>query len=404
MTRRWPPEVELILACARLSLDPTRSALVRATAGQALDWDLILRMAQTHAVTPLLWHNLARTAREVVPPDVMARLGGQVRFITRNNLFLVSRLLPLLREFQTRGIRVLTLKGPSLAAGVYRDLALRPFRDLDLLVHPRDVGRAHELLTGLGFRMGWFERGWEYHYERNGVELQVDLHERIAADYYPTPAQFDSLWERRRPVAIAGGAVDSIGPEDLLLILGVQLAKDCRVWKQRLIQVCDTTELIRGTPGMDWSFVLERARAMSGERIILLSLRLAQQLLEAELPPEVVARIAADPMVDRLSAEVAERCFPHAAGSSLALRRRADDLFADSGFHLRSRERTRDKLDYVWRYARLRLRRVVTPTDKDREFVTLPRGLGLLYYAVRPLRIVSDMTRRRGWFAGSRLS
>lgn len=378
--------------------------MVRATATQALDWDLIVRTAQTHAVIPLLWRNLGRSAREVVPPDVLARLSGEVRSITRNNLFLVSQLVPLLREFQSRGIRVLALKGPSLAAGVYRDLTLRPFRDLDLLVHARDVARARELLTGLGFRMGWSERGWEYHYERNGVELQVDLHERIAADYYPTPAQFDSLWQRRRPVAIAGGTVDSMGPEDLLLILGVQLAKDCRVWKQRLIQVCDTTELIRGTPGMDWDFVLERARAMRGERIILLSLRLAQLLLEAELPTVVVSRMAADPMVDRLAGEVAARCFPEAVGSSLAVRRREDDLFADSAFHLRSRERVRDKLAYVWLYSRLRLRRLVTPTDKDRQFVALPRGLGLLYYALRPLRIVGDVVRRRGRFEGSRLS
>ena len=101
-------------------------------------------------------------------------------------------------------------------------------------------------------------------------------------------------------------------------------------------------------------------------------------------------------MVERLSVEVAGRFFPEAGGSTVALKRRADDLFVDSGFHLRSRERLRDKLDYLRLYSTVRLRRMVTPNHRDHEFMTLPEKLGFLYYLVRPVRLAGSLFQRWG--------
>jgi len=393
------PELELILCCARTTLEPDRVDRVRTLLRGGIDWGLVFQAAQPQAVVPLLWSNLNRVASHTVPPAVLHHLSAYVRTTARSNLVLAGQLLRLLPEFANHGIPAIAIKGPALAAAVYGDLTLRQFRDLDLLVHPRDVERAKKLLLSLGYHIAWFEPGCEYHFLKGEGELLVDLHERIAPRYYPMPATFDSLWRRVQPVALGGGTVPSLGPEDLLLILSVQLAKDCRTWKQRLIQLCDTFELIRAHPRLDWEFILERARRMRGERIFLLDLRLAQALLDAVLPPEVGARIQADPMVDRLATEVSARFFPEVDGPPRALRNRLEVHYVDSGFHLRVRERVRDKLDYLRLYAQLRFRRLVSPTEMDRRSISLPGALAFLYYLVRPLRIIGDWMRRRGRFS-----
>ena len=59
--------------------------------------------------------------------------------------------------FGERGIRVILLKGPALAAWLYED-AFRGYGDVDLLLEEGRMGDAEEALAELGFRYG--QPGW----------------------------------------------------------------------------------------------------------------------------------------------------------------------------------------------------------------------------------------------------
>ena len=384
-------EVELLLCCARTEIDPYAVSRIVALLRESIDWEFLRLMALAQGVGPLLYSGLRRTCPDGVPDGVLDELRGFVRANARRNLLLTGRLLRLLAAFRNRGIRAIPFKGPVLAVQVYRDLALRPFVDIDVLVHERDAAGAKALLTAHGYRQV-MSHPWEAPFEdESGVS--VDLHWGIAPSYDPAPRTFEQLWTRLVPVSLSGTEVGTFSPEDLLLILSIQLAKDCRESRQRLLQICDTAELIRSHPGLDWKHALSLARAAGGERILQLDLLLAHDLLDASLPEVVLRSAQGSHAVRALAREVEARMF-QAAGAPELLPRgagRPSDDFDD--FYVRTRERLSDKLRYFALRARDRIRLVVRPSGRDREFLPLPAWLGFLYYLVRPVRVLSSWIR-----------
>ena len=349
-------------------------------------------MALAQGVGPLLYSGLRRACPEGVPDGVLGELRTYVRASARRNLFLTGRLLRLLAALRSHGIRAIPFKGPVLAVQVYRDLTLRPFVDVDVLVHERDAPGAKALLTAHGYRRTMFHP-WEAAFEDDSG-VSVDLHWGIAPRYDPTPQTFEQFWTRLVPVSLSGTEVLTLAPEDLLLILSIQLAKDCRESRHRLVQICDTTELIRSHPGLDWKHVLELARAAGGERILLLDLLLAHDLLAAPVPEAVLRPALESRAVPALAREVEARMFP-AAGAPEVLSTDSGAVSDDLAFYVRTRERFSDKLRYLGLRARDRIGLAVRPSARDRDFLPLPAWFGFLYYFVRPVRVLSGRMRTR---------
>jgi hypothetical protein len=383
-------EVELLLCCARTHLSPSAASRIKARLQESIDWDRLRLMALAQGVGPLLYRSLRQTPPETVPGPVLEELRSYVRSNVRRNLLLTGRLLRLLPAFKDRGIRAIPFKGPLIAVQVYGDLTLRPFTDIDVLVHERDAAGAKALLTAHGYQQR-MSHPWEAPFEdESGVS--VDLHWGIGPSYDPTPQTFEQLWTRVLPVSLAGVEVPTLAPEDLLLILSIQIAKDWRESRQRLLQICDTAELLRRHPNLDWKQVLGLARAAGGERILQLDLLLAHDLLGAPLPEAVLRATQGSRVARTLAREFKAQMFPVAAAAELR--------FTDSGlprdkpvFYARTRERLRDKLRYFGLRARDRIGLVVHPSRSDREFLPLPAWLGFLYYFVRPVRVLSRRIR-----------
>jgi hypothetical protein len=385
-------EVELLLCCARTDIEPSALPRIRTLARESIDWELLRVMSLAQGVGPLLYSALRQTCPEGVPDGVLDELRRNVRASARRNLLLTGRLLRLLAAFRSRGIRAIPFKGPLLAVQVYRDLTLRPFVDIDVLVHERDAAGAKALLMEHGYRQQMVHP-WEASFEDDSG-VSVDLHWGIAPSYDPTPQTFEQLWTRLVPVSLSGTEVLTLAPEDLLLILSIQLAKDSRESRQRLVQICDATELIRGHPGLDWEHVLTLARAAGGERILLLDLLLAHDLLAAPVPQPVLRPALASREVPALAREVEARMFP-TIGAPEHLSTDSALMSNDLAFYVRTRERFADKLRFLGLRARDRVGLAVRPSARDRAFLPLPAWLGFLYYVVRPVRILSGRTWRR---------
>jgi hypothetical protein len=153
------------------------------------------------------------------------------------------------------------------------------------------------------------------------------------------------------------------------LILCVHGAKD--VW-ERLEWICGIAELLRAHQEMDWEAVSRNAKELGVERIVLLGLCLARELFNANLPDTVLHDIETQPMIARLAREVKEsvlRADPQTPG----LRKRIL-------FHLRTRERMRDRVRYC-------VRLLFTTTPIDWQTLPLPASLSFLYALLRPFRL-----------------
>jgi hypothetical protein len=76
----------------------------------------------------------------------------------QHNLLFAGELLRLLAEFKKNGVAIAAFKGIVLAESLYRDLSLREFCDLDLIVHQEDLSKAENILAACGYRASFLDK------------------------------------------------------------------------------------------------------------------------------------------------------------------------------------------------------------------------------------------------------
>jgi hypothetical protein len=328
---------------------------------------------------------LKKVDPQLVPPTIMARLDEHFRFNARHNFRLLDELLTILKLFESNGIEVAPFKGPTLAILVYGNLGFREFSDLDILVRPDNVIKAKNLLCSIGYqpeiqlagaRLEHFiQSQHELLFRREADGNMVELHWKIDSKYFSFSLNVQDVWMRLKPVTIAGTTVMTLAREDLLLYLCAHGAK--HLW-ERLEWICGVAELVREAGRLDWTVLLKRATKLKGERTLFLGLLLANDLLEASLPPRVLQEAHSDEVVTSLASWVRERLFDkrlHEAGP-----------IECAIFYFKLNRRKRDGLMYGLRYA-------LTPTVADIGKWELPRVLSPFYLLFRPIRVV----QKYGW-------
>jgi hypothetical protein len=380
------PEIELLLCCARTYIDFETAKRIKILLKKDIDWDYLIQTALWHGVIPLLYSSLNTTCPEAVPTTRLTQLRNYFYTNVRRNLFLTGQLIKVLNLFEANGIPAIPYKGPVLAAVAYGNLALRQFCDLDILIHERDILSTKNLLISEGYQLQ-LQLNWEYHFVHKDSRLNLDIHWGITQRERPFPLDFERLWSRLEPLSLAGKKVLSLQPEDLLLILCVQVTKDCWQWKElvvKLAKICDIAELIRVYPVMDWNSIVEQAGKLGSERILFFSLLLARDLLGTPLPEEILQRKQAHPVVEALALQVRERLFCADYKFGVADRPPKFLEIEKNLFYFRVRERLRDRVPYFLHLVHV----AIAPSVEDRTFLPLPPSGSFLYYLIRPIRVI----------------
>ena len=364
--------------------------LVREWAREGLDWDALVEAAEYHGLAPSLYRIVNSACPALVPENVASVLRDCYRDSARRSLILTARLFVLLDAFEAEGIPVVPLKGPVLAESLYPDPLLRPFSDLDLLIHKQDVPAALRLLTqglptqeryALGAHLArlslpaLMKLNCELLFRQERMP-QVDIQWDTAQPGYPFRFDVEILWRSLGRTRIGGREVASPSAESLLLFLCVHGAK--HLWS-RLQWLGDVARLVRVQP--DISGALDLATETRCVRPVLLGLLLAHDLLRAPVPQAILERARSTEPVASLARQVILRLnrVPPVEPESLDI----------TMFNARMAERTWDKVRH---YAAL----LKSPTEAELEWLPLPEKLFFLYY---PLR-----AGRMAWKYGARLA
>lgn len=377
---------QLLVWSAHVDSHAATSGQIEQLLRQSIDWKYLVPAAHVHGVMPLLWRRLEQLEAGGIPGWVRDQFRASYLHNARRNLFLTGELLRLLELLDNAGVAAIPFKGPSLAASLYGDVALRQFCDLDLLVPAHAVAHVRDLLVAHGFEPEYSLSGAQhdalltlrnempFRNRDRGFFLEVQW--QITPKFFSFPLEMEGLWTRLRLISLGGKTVRGLNPEDLLLILCVHGAK--HLW-ERLSWIRDVAQLVATHPDLDWDRIMERARSLGVERMLLLGLFLSNNLLGARLPNVLLHRIQADTAVRALARQVKRRLFP------------ADDqvpgMFASSWFHVSARERWQDKLRYGYGFA-------VTPNVGDLALLQLPAALAPLHAALRPFRLAGKYTRQ----------
>ncbi|WP_414565662.1 MULTISPECIES: nucleotidyltransferase family protein [unclassified Anabaena] len=340
-------EIELLLNSVRTHPDPSTTEQIKTLLEQDLDWTYIIQTATFHKVMPLLYQNLNTICPELVPQDILAELLYYFKANARRNLFLTNELLKLLNLFESHNLTVIPIKGPILAVSVYNNLALRQFGDIDILVRPQDAIIARDLLVTQGFQNTYnhtreqevarlkspYCKDNNYTHKHTGVNL--DLHWQLLQKYLSFPIAHERLWQRHALVTVAGKTVINLSPEDNLLFLCVHACRDR--WN-KLSLISDIAALICVTPEINWDLLIKQAQELGCWKRFLLGIILAKNLLETDLPTEILSKIEAEPGLVAMTTQVRERLFIQTYKSPA--------LWTRYLFDLNIRERLQDKVKY----------------------------------------------------------
>ncbi len=284
-------------------LEPTASELERINQllPQVEDWERVVRLLLKQGSAPLLHVKLPKLTNAALIP------AGYRSFLQQAYYKSLTRGMLLYASFDEviealQGMDVLVLKGAYLSEHLYKDIALRQFSDLDLLVHEADGLRALAALQAIGFSPRASKPVSKFvemhsdvvHYapmERG--EVSVEIHIKLHSPNKQYQLSMADIWQRSQAVTIHQKAVRVMSTDDLLIHLCVHAYKHFMEGEIQLKSFNDLVNLLRTLPtSYNW-IALEQLCVQYGcADIVFGYLLLTHKHYPAPLPAWIASKYA----------------------------------------------------------------------------------------------------------------
>lgn len=311
-------EIELVLRCARPVSDTLNNARILQLLERGnIDWVVVLQMARSHGVIPLVYRALRDVPDSLVHDASMNAIRKDFHTIGLLIQLQVKALKQLEATLESNKIAHLVFKGLPLGSEAYGNPIWRKPGDLDILIEDQEYERVKVLLTGLGYHIDVpEERDEAQHFRRQhqmtfrGTHCDIDVHCTLQQRSFfkkPYAATFDNeaIWERSRMVTVEGSPIPCLSPEDLLCLLCVHGAK--HGWF-KLYLIVDLAAYISSVP-LDWQRVMALGKRLKATRLIHLGIHLAERLFGVRLPRSIASVICEDRTLSNLGDRILHRLF-----------------------------------------------------------------------------------------------
>jgi hypothetical protein len=375
------PEFHLAAACAIWPASDRRIEAIRARAAGRLDWLRFRRVIERHRVVGLVHEGLT-SAKATVPPEVAGQIGVRAEILVRNNLAMAAEALRLQCLFDEADIRVLFIKGTSLAVLAFGNIGLAGGQDIDLLVPPRALPAAISLLERAGYRrydpppdisgaqlqlVSSLRKDLGFIHQESG--LLIELHWRLFLN--PHAMLATSIFAASRVVPLTGTAgLRTMGEEDLFAYLCLHGALH---WWNRLKWLADVNALLAQTSESSVERLIRAAEVRGAGRAAAQAVLLCRRLMGTPLPAPLVAPLGKSVVVRWLEA----------TALSAMTTGQGEGHPHDARFGTTRGSLSTFLLNRSWRY---RLEELNTHLINQTDVLTvaLPKRLRFLYPVLRP--------------------
>ncbi len=384
---QYKNEIDLLLACTRKPSSEGATARIAQALAHDLDWDFLLRVTYRNAVFPLVFTNLLKAEPNALSGEVRSRVTEALKHHTETNMFLTSQLFRIIKTFESADIPLLPFKGALLSIQAYGNPALRMYGDLDVLVQPKHLDEAIELLQKNGYRpvtsVSWLQKSnWyisrqkDVHFVDATDQTILELHWKLSGSHFGLPKEMNRLWNRLESLCLAGTSVPNLSFNDLLIYLCLHGSRHS--W-ERFGWICDVYYLLTSRDDIDWVTILTESKRLGCENVVALGLKLVNEFFEYPIPFAFNDSIIQNPVYNEIVSEVRNRIFaPENVQVELG------DRYA---FHLKLKERRIDRWKLHVHYLSWYLRIILKPNRMDRDVLHLPRLLYPAYFITRPIRL-----------------
>ncbi|MGI6483983.1 MAG: nucleotidyltransferase family protein [Methanobacterium sp.] len=310
-------EDELLIYLVQTSLNHETEIEVKNLFENGVDMDYLFAKASYHGLSPLVYCSL-KNYQDNLTENVWRSWEDNFFRNTQKNLLFMGELLKLLQIFNKNNIIVIPYKGPIMALYSYGHLSLREFRDLDIYINKSDFYNVKKILVNENYETvlnldsskeeEYMKSQREYKFKNKYNGLNLEIHWNVAgfSFSFPYESSFPISKNLFKIISINDQEIKMFSDEDLLLILSLHSAG--HLWS-RLLWVCDIAELIKGSEGMDWDQIIEKAKYLAIERILYLNLSLSQIIFNLKLPKKVQNCIKDETQVEILEEQVLNLIF-----------------------------------------------------------------------------------------------
>ena len=257
---------------------------------QSCDLPTLAALAEVHRAAPWLSAAVAGQPALAGLPGVelIHQAGARQTF---HALRLYGELCRLVAELNAAGAPVVVLKGPVVAQHYYPDPSLRPYGDIDILVHERDLKHVSMLLLARGYheKNGADDHAGERIHECHGIFQRIFINDQtgmiveVHCDHLQIglePVGMDQIWESSVPLSVGQGSAGALEDHDLFVQLCVHLQ---RHGYERLIWFKDLDLIVR-RDSLDWRSVSRRAEEQGCLGAVAYALSLLPGMLGTPLP------------------------------------------------------------------------------------------------------------------------
>ncbi len=279
----WTKEERLLIKAATLHLSERDKKEIEKLSSPPVDWFALSISALKEGVEGLLYTNFRllqeecpylKKGVEALKPYYYDSLLTGMRVWKELNEFLPS----LVEEVHP----LILLKGAALTLTLYKDSALRPMRDVDILVRPNDLPKIEKTLKTIGFSS---HSRYPHLFSRKG--LSIDLHHdlanlsRISSRCYIFQIDYDALWKKAEPLCPLNPYLLTLSLHHQLITLSAHLVKHSF---ERLIWAVDIKELIKSCrEGIDFPSLIEEAQRFNLLKPLLYTMTYLREVMGLEL-------------------------------------------------------------------------------------------------------------------------
>jgi hypothetical protein len=285
-------------------------AATHAAGLRAEDWLALSRQAAQQRLRPLL-HHRSMAGSWPVPPDLARQWQKSYNRATMRALGQRAALTRIGTVLAAEGVRAAVLKGGAFVWAPGFKSALRPMRDLDLLIAPDDAGRVVEILSSAGFSGGGAQLGESGKHlpPMTSGEVTVEPHLHLFDTYDDQAAEserqfIERAWQRAQPSVVSG--VLALCPTDTLLHLILHAVLDHQFNNGPLL--LEDLKALTGSGRIDWALFWDEAARLDAVRACQLALGVGHELAgvgvdwrghePGDLGADHVARVARLMLID----------------------------------------------------------------------------------------------------------
>jgi len=304
----WREEDRLLLYCCRKDTDRKNRNKIIEIQRRSLDWEYFLREARENGISAVVYSKLNEIRKDCpyIPSFVFKKLKKVYYLNATQNSLIFEELGKVLEILSKAGLQVIVLKGAVLAEKIYRNLALRPMMDVDLLVKKEDLFFFDKQMKILGYRpsdisvndidlTSTYLTTIDYRsLSPNSPSFHVHWHfvnSTIPNESYIKNIKIEDIWQNAENTKIAGTETLVMAPHHLLIHLSEHALRVTHSLS-KLSLLCDISESVNFYQGrLDWDRLIDDSLKFNLSQMVYISLYFASRFLETKIPEYVLLKL-----------------------------------------------------------------------------------------------------------------